>query len=296
MNDALTSWIEKSRSARGVYVGLADIHGVLRGKRIPIDKLRKLDHAPIRMPVSSLAVDIWGNDVLENPLFAQSGDRDGQCLPTGRLPIEIFPDQRELLPLLPIWMARDDGRPHEVDPRGALLTARARCLHAGLTPVAGTELEFYLLDRQSSGLAPAIFPYSGTPFSGGGVLSVGELQAIQPFLDDVYRIGEANGVNLDAAVSEGGPGQFEIAIGHSRDIMKAADDFLIIKYVIRHVARKYGFDACFMAKPFPDLSGCGFHVHLSLLDANGVNIFSSGAPGENHILRAAIGGLLDALW
>jgi glutamine synthetase len=295
MDDGLISWVEQNGQVRDVYVGLSDIHGILRGKRIPVEKLRKLDRSPIRMPISAVAVDIWGNDVLENPLFLQSGDRDGLCLPTGRLPIEIFSGQTEPLPLLPIWLADDNGEPHEADPRGALARAKQRCLSAGLTPVVGTELEFYLLNSQSPGLAPAIFPHSGRPFSGGGVLSLDELQAIQPFLDEVYRTSEANGVKPDASVSEAGPGQFEIAIAHSDDVMKAADDFLILKYIVRHVARKHGFGACFMAKPFPDLAGCGFHVHLSLLDKDGANVFSSGAPSENGVLRAAVGGLLDAL-
>ncbi|NJM33482.1 MAG: glutamine synthetase [Rhodomicrobium sp.] len=199
------------------------------------------------------------------------------------------------MPLLPLWLAGDNGEPHEADPRGALARAKQRCLDAGLTPVVGTELEFYLLSPQSPGLAPAIFPYSSKPFTGGGVLSLDELQSIQPFLDEVYRISEASGVSPDGSIAEGGPGQFEIAIAHGDDVMKAADDFLILKYIIRHAARKHGFDACFMAKPFPELSGCGFHVHLSLLDKEGANVFSSGAPSENSVLRAAVGGLLDAL-
>jgi glutamine synthetase len=295
MDGSLASWVEQNGHVRDLYVGLSDIHGILRGKRIPFEKLRKLDRSPIRMPISATAVDIWGNDVLENPLFLQSGDRDGLCLPTGRLPIDIFPGRTEPLPLLPLWLADENGEPHEADPRGALARAKQRCMSAGLTPVVGTELEFYLLNPQSSDLAPATFPHSGKAFSGGGVLSLDKLQAIQPFLDEVYRTSEANGVKPDASVTEGGPGQFEIAIAHSDDVMKAADDFLILKYIVRHVARKHGFDACFMAKPFPDLSGCGFHVHLSLLDKDGTNVFSSGAPNENSLLRVAVGGLLDAL-
>lgn len=295
MDGNLTGWVEKRGPIRDVYIGLSDIHGILRGKRIPAGKLRKLERSPIRMPVSAVAVDIWGNDVLENPLFLQTGDRDGLCLPTGRLPIEIFPGQPDPLPMLSVWLADDDGEPHEADPRGALARAKTRCLNAGLTPVVGTEVEFYLLNPQPSGLAPAIFPHSGRPFTGGSVLSLDELQAIQPFLDEVYRICAANGIQPDASVAEGGPGQFEIAISHCDDVLKAADDVLILKYIIRHAARKHGFDACFMAKPFPGEAGCGFHAHISLLDKDGANVFGSGAPNENGMLRPAVGGLLDAL-
>ncbi|NJM33481.1 MAG: hypothetical protein HC850_00920 [Rhodomicrobium sp.] len=65
MDDSLTSWIEQHGHIPDIYVGLSDIHGVWRGKRIPTAKLRKMDRSPIRMPVSAVAVDIWGNDVLE---------------------------------------------------------------------------------------------------------------------------------------------------------------------------------------------------------------------------------------
>jgi glutamine synthetase len=294
MYDALAKWVEANSGLRDAYIGLCDIHGIWRGKLVPLKKLEKLKSSPIRIPVSAVAVDVWGNDVPENPLFYRSGDMDGICPPTGRLPIVIPSEDSTVSAMLPVWQAGDDGAPHPVDPRGALAQAKQRCEQAGLTPVVGTELEFYLLSPATA-LEAATSPHSQRPFATASVLSVDDLQAIQPFLDDVFRISELNGIAPDASVSEGGPGQFEIAITHGGDVLKAADDFLFLKYILRHTARKHGFSACFMAKPFPDLAGNGLHVHCSLLDADGRNVFASGAAGENEMLRHVVGGLLDAL-
>lgn len=122
--------------------------------------------------------------------------------------------------------------------------------------------------------------------------SVDELDAVVPFLDDVYASAERCGILLDATTAEGGPSQSELNLAHRPDALRVADDTLLLKQVIRGAARRAGFAATFMAKPFPDVSGSGLHVHASLLDRDGRNAFDDGGPEGTATLHHAIAGLL----
>ena len=79
------------------------------------------------------------------------------------------------------------------------------------------------------------------------------------------------------------------------DPLAAADHALFFKRFVKGIARKYGLAASFMAKPFLDRAGNGFHVHFSLLDANGDNVFNNGGSEGSELLRHAVGGLLDLM-
>lgn len=294
MYDALARWAENQAGLRDAYVAICDIHGIWRGKRVPLKKLARLERTPIRIPVSAAAVDVWGNDVPENPLFYRTGDRDGICQPTGRMPVVIPGQDGPASAMLTLWQTDESGAPHPIEARGALAQAVSRFARRGLTPVIGTELEFYLLGAARSP-QPAVSPHTGRPFDRANVGGIEDMQAVQPFLDEALAVAELNGIAADSTITEAGAGQFEIAIAHCADALKAADDFLLLKYILRHVARKHGYEASFMAKPFAEMAGNGFHVHCSLLDADGRNVFASGATAENETLRHGVGGLLEAL-
>ena len=104
---------------------------------------------------------------------------------------------------------------------------------------------------------------------GDGALSIDDLDHFEAFFTDVYAACDAHGVPVDSAISENGGGQFEINLLHVPDPLKAADDALYFKRFVKGIARKYELAASFMAKPFLDRAGNGFHVHFSLLDREG---------------------------
>ncbi|MDF2371165.1 MAG: glutamine synthetase family protein [Rhizobiaceae bacterium] len=287
----MKEWIITDQDIKGVHVGICDLNGIWRGKRLPYGDLKKLADMPVRMPLSATAVDIWGNDVVANAAFFECGERDGLCQPTGRAPIRIGSGKDAGVPLLPMWFTDDDGAPHPGDCRGALARVLEQFAKAGLKPAVGTELEFYLIDPDNPGLTPAICPQTGRPFASNSVLAIDDIDSIEAFLDDVYAICADNDVPAETTVSEGGTGQFEVTLGYSPDALKAADDTVFLKYILRRVARRHGMEACFMSKPFGRLSGSGFHTHFSLLDADGHNIFSN----SDVVLRHAVGGLLAGL-
>jgi glutamine synthetase len=77
--------------------------------------------------------------------------------------------------------------------------------------------------------------------------------------------------------------------------LQAADNAQLLKQVIKSVSRKHGYMASFMAKPFGDRDGNGFHTHVSVLDTEGDNIFDDGTNLGSDMLRYAIAGLADVM-
>jgi glutamine synthetase len=73
--------------------------------------------------------------------------------------------------------------------------------------------------------------------------------------------------------------------------LRAIDDAILFKRLIRATALRHGLTACFMAKPFADRAGSGMHLHVSLQDESGNNAFAADDPAGTPLLRQAIGGL-----
>jgi glutamine synthetase len=287
-------WFHAHPDVRTIRVAAADLNGQARGKRIPARFADKILSEGTRFPFSVLNLDIWGEDIEDSPLVFDAGDMDGVLLPTERgfLPM---PWLEAPTALLPIWMFHEDGRPYEGDPRHALRAVVDRYAARGLTPVVATELEFYLID--DSGHTPRVppSPRSGKRRTGGETLALRALDAFDVFFSALYDACEAMDISADTAISESGPGQFEVNLQHGPDAMKAADDAWLFKLLVKGLARKHGFAASFMAKPYEQFAGNGMHTHFSVLDAQGRNIFDDGTEGGSPGLRHAVAGCLEAL-
>ncbi|MFS4438383.1 glutamine synthetase family protein [Paracoccaceae bacterium GXU_MW_L88] len=276
---------------RNLYAGLVDLNGIWRGKRVPGHQREKLEKDGFRMPLTACELDIWGHDYAGNPLIEKHGDGDGMCHPTGRglLPITW---QSQTAALLPVWMFREDGSMFPGDPRCALAAVLERFSAKGLTPVVALEVEFYLLDPTGDAITP---PGHLQRTMAGNVLSVDEISDFEGFFADVEEAAEAQEIPADATISELGPGQFEINLLHQPDALRAADDAIFLKQIIKGVARKHGHEASFMAKPMQEASGSGLHIHFSILDESGANIFDNGGPEGTDALRHAVGGLTTTM-
>ena len=121
--------------------------------------------------------------------------------------------------------------------------------------------------------------------------SLGKLDDMAPVFDDIYAAARTQQLPLRTLMSEYAPGQFEITLLHRDNARRAIDDAIMFKRLIRAVAARHGLAACFMAKPFEEHAGSGMHMHLSLQDDRGENIFASGAPEGTPALRHATGGI-----
>lgn len=292
--NAMKTWLRKNPQVRTIRVAAADLNGQPRGKRVPTRFADKVVEDGTRFPVSVLNLDIWGEDIDDSPLVFETGDRDGVLKPTERgfLPM---PWLEAPTALLPIWMFREDGRPYEGDPRHALRAVLDRYKAKGLTPVVAVELEFYLIDDSGRSLQVPVSERSGKRRKGAETMSIRALDSFDKFFTDLYDACEEMDIPADTAISEAGLGQFEINLMHGDDALRAADDAWLFKMLVKGLARRYGFAASFMAKPYEDYAGSGLHTHFSVLDSDGTNIFDDGTDRGSDQMRHAVAGCLNAM-
>ncbi len=279
-----------------------DIDGTLRGKRIPADAAGKIWQSGIDMPRCMLFLDPTGDDLDPGGRSGAIGDPDGTAWPVaGRLagiPWAEIPSAQILLQMHDPAGDANAGRPSRFCPRAAL-AAIERKLHArGLYPVVAVELEFYLLDteRDAEGLPqPPLNPATGKREASKQPYSMEDLDSYGRFIAAVAAHAAAQNIPASTAITEYAPGQFEINLHPQADCLAACDHALLLKRAIQATARAQNYRASFMAKPFLDRAGSGMHIHVSLTDRGGRNLFGeTGAEGEK-LLRHAIGGLRASL-
>ncbi len=279
--------------SRTFRIGVADLNGQMRGKRLPASQAAKLDGDGMRMPLSVLNVDIWGHDIENSPLVFETGDPDGILRPTerGAVPLPWLKTSSQLVPMA---LFNEDGSPFLGDGRQALATVLERYAARGWKVLAATEMEFTLVDDSGDALQAPRDPRSGRQLMSGEVMGIDELDAFDPFFTDVYEGADAMGIPIQSMISECGIGQFEVTLNH-QDAMKAADDAALFKLLLRGTARNHGHAATFMAKPYQDDAGNGMHVHFSVVDENGDNVFDNGGPEGTETLMQAVAGCLQAM-
>ena len=263
-----------------IRAAVCDLNGIWRGKLMPASQLEKVLGGSLRMPHSVPAIDIFGEDVADSPLIFASGDADSLCLPTQRGPLpELW--QNKAAQFVPVVMATEDGTPSSIDPRQILAGVAQKLKALGLTPVMAVEMEFYLVK-----------PGPTSPQSEAQMLAIDNVDDHSAFFEAVYAACAAYGIPADAAISEGGAGQFEINLLHGPDPLEAADNAVFFKRIVKGVAKAQGLEASFMPKPYLNQSGSGLHVHFSLLNEAGENVFDDGSDAGSETLRHCVNGLL----
>jgi len=269
---------------------LPDCNGVMRGKWVPRHKLARIFDGDLKLPKTVLSLDIWGRDV-EELVFA-AGDADGICRPV----------EGSLLPTpwaaggqhgqLMLSMFNTDGSPYLGDPRHVLKHVLTRFQEAGWQPVVAAELEFSLVRwEQALPLHTCPAPVGGSPV-GGNTYGLDVLNHHQEMMEDLRISCEIQDLPFDGVVKESAPSQYEINMAHVDNPVLAAKQIIMMKRLIKGVAAKHGLIASFMPKPFETEAGNGMHIHCSVLDEKGVNIFDDGGEKGSPLLHNAIGGCL----
>ena len=282
---------------RSIELFLIDANGIPRGKLLHRDELLAIYDHGRPLPSSILALTIQGEDVESTGLVWDVADADcwtypvpgsltvqpWRATPTGQLQVSMHPTQG--LPAAP------------ADPRHVLVNTIDRLKADGYHPVMAVELEFYLLDQQrdANGRPQPALQANGVRPQAPQVYGIYELEQLQPFLDDLYAACEAQGLPVRTAISEYAPGQLELTLEHRFDALQAIDEGVRYKRLVKGVANKHGLQACFMAKPFGDQAGSGLHLHVSLADEQGNNLYASEDPHGTPLLRHSIGGMLSTL-
>jgi glutamine synthetase len=276
-----------------VDVFFTSMTGVPRGKRLRIHELQAIYDYGRFLPGSILVVDTNGADCEETGLVWEDGDADRRARPVpGTLTLApwLGPDMAQVM----LSLYELDGEANDLDPRHVLKRVLDRFAADGLTPVAACELEYYLVDQHrgpNGELLPARSLQTGERPHGIQVYGLPELEAISPFLRELWETCDTLGVPLEGAISEFAPGQVELTLKHKPDALEAADDALRYKRAAKGVALNHGCEATFMAKPWADRAGNGFHVHVSFNDAAGNNLCAADDPEGSDLLKHAIGGM-----
>jgi glutamine synthetase len=287
MSDELQRFLARHPDCEAVQLFITDPCGVPRGKTASIGELERLYSTGRPVAGSILGLDITGTDVDATGLVWDTGDADLLCHPVaGTLAKASWLARPTAQVMLSMYTV--DGAPAPADPRHVLRRAIDRLLARGLRPVLAVELEFYVL-RSGSTMSPAgsITPESGRIEAYG----LARLEELAPVFDEVYAAARAQGVPAETLMSEYAPGQFEITLAHRADPLRAVDEAILLKRLLRGVAARHGLTVTFMAKPFVDLAGSGMHLHVSLADAGGDNLFAAEDPAGTPALRQAIAGL-----
>lgn len=258
-----------------VILGVGDLNGLMRGKRIPADQWPRICGSGNALAMSLFTMDMTC-DVWETPVVGfANGFPDCHIFPMH--PPVAVPWE----PGVAMCFARAEGMDHgplTVDPRQALLRQVERAAAMGIDLQVGTELEFYLLD-----------PDTGRPRDkGNDCYGLARAAELEPVLGPMRRELAEMGIPIEQSNPEYAAGQVEVNIRYD-SAMIAADRVVMFRSLVKQLAARHGLNATFMAKPFIDESGNGFHLHYSLW-SEGKNIFAD-AGKLNDRGRHFLGGM-----
>jgi glutamine synthetase len=295
--EELATFLEAHPDVQFVDVLLPDLCNVIRGKRLPRADLEKFFREGFQVPSSIMLLDVTGEGGDPGGRGFSDGDPDVCARPVPgtlqRVPWFDEPLGQVLGTLYDL-----DGSPCSVDPRHILSSVCKRLTDEELFPVVALELEFYLIDPnlvETGKIQPPLLPTTGRRVQDTQVYSISDLEGFSKFLSDVSQICDTQNIRLGAASTEYAQGQYEINLHHVTDVQLAADHAILLQRVVRGTARQHGTAATFMAKPYREDAGSGLHVHLSLADKKGDNLFDDGTEAGTIALRHAVGGLLKTM-
>ncbi|MDY7107099.1 MAG: type I glutamate--ammonia ligase [Planctomycetota bacterium] len=203
----------------------------------------------------------------------------------------------------------DTKEPFASDPRTIARRAVEHMRRAGVADEAwvAPEFEFHVFDRVTLRETPYesyVFIESAEVEPEGTVPAIprrGGYMRVPPAdqLHDLRAEIAATLAELGVPVSYhhhevGAPGQCEIEVPLDH-LLRAADRAMLVKYVIKNVARRHGKIATFMPKPVYGEAGNGMHVHQRLTQSGAPLFFDSGGTNYAQLSDLAlhyIGGLL----
>ncbi len=277
----------QQRGIRDVECLFPDVSGYPRGKLMPAHSFAKGDELRIAQAIPMQAIT---GDYSYHPIFPDA-DPD----------IRLVPDYSTLKPIpwssVPRAFALHDcvelsGVLCPFAPRSVLKNVLTRYAAAGLTPVVAPEIEFYLTAPNVNPDLPFAAPAArnGRAENGQSAFSMNMLNELAPFWDEFNAAIDVLGIKADTWIHEVGLSQYEINLVHG-DPLQLADQAFLFKYAAKEIAIKHGMNAVFMAKPIAGQPGSSMHLHQSVVDANGKNIFCNEDGSNSARFHHFIGGL-----
>lgn len=285
-SERIEQWLNENRITE-VECLVPDVAGIARGKIVP---RHKYDPAQgLRLPEAVLTLTVTGDYPEED--FTSVADPDMRMLPDPE-GMRLVPWAKEPTAQIIHDCVNFDGTPAELSPRNVLKRILDLYREEGLTAVIAPEMEFYLVEVQPDEDIPLTPPVGRTRRTEAGrqSFSIDAVSEYDELFELVYNWCELQGLALDTLIHEMGTAQMEINLDHG-DPLLLADQVCCFKRTVREAAIRHNMYATFMAKPMQGQPGSAMHIHQSVIDSKGQNIFSladgSPAPAFGHF----IGGL-----
>ena len=289
--EAALSYLEANRLDE-VECVIADFPGIARGKAVPAAKWERQTsfHLPNSIFFQTITGD-WGEEAATDGFTEPDMTLRPDFTTATAAPwatdgtLQVIHDAYDL-----------KGRPIECAPRNVLKRVVDLYRKQGWTPIVAPEMEFYLVARNVDPAKPIepMMGRTGRPAAGRQAYSMSAVDDYGPVIDDIYEFAEIQGFEIDGITQEGGAGQLEINLRHG-DPVKLADEVFYFKRLIREAALKHDCFATFMAKPIEGEPGSAMHIHHSVTDEKGRNLFTGPQGGETDAFFNFIGGLQEHL-
>ncbi len=278
----------RERNIHEVECVIADMTGIARGKILPKDLF--LSEGEMRLPKSVLLNTVNGEQPNNLP-YVGATDPDMICKPD-LATLRQVPWAAENVALVIHDCQNFDGSPVGLSPRAVLRRVLALYAERGWQPVVAPEMEFYLVARSSNPHEPLAPPLgrSGKPESGRQSYSIDAVNDFDPFFLELSTFCKQHDLGVETLIHEAGAGQMEINFTHG-EALELADRVFLFKRAVRETALRHGIFATFMAKPMETEPGSAMHIHQSVLDAAGNNIFSTPTGEASPLFFNYIAGL-----
>ncbi len=297
-SDQLHNEIKKLRqkypAIREFEVIVADISGHFFGKRYPIAKLEPFATEGLAFPRSMFVLSTLGEPLPGMSYGNDDGDPDAHFfLIPGSLCVNDWGNQLRAQVMATSY---SDNKLTFFEPRNVLRKVLQAFTDRKWRPMVAFELEFYLFQRErdDADLIKIVRNPKTGRLDTPTVLSSTRISDFEQIMEDIINTCNQQGIETGAISSEMGAGQFEINFNHHVDVLRAADETCLFKRTVIEVAKKHGMMASFIAKPLMQQPGNGLHMHISVVDNKGINIFADGNKPHQRLLNA-IGGLLDTM-
>jgi glutamine synthetase len=297
----------ESESLELIRLAWADPHGASRAKAVSAPVFIDALGEGYNINVATTTLDSAGGRVFKS--FTRGGGM-GLDEMTGSPNLVIVPDPSTFR-VLPWakgvgWVLCDeyfrDGTPFHFSPRQLLKRQVARLAQKKMEFIVGLEVEWYLarvIEERLSDEHVSIPGFPGRPVQtapiepGYSYHSETNLDIMQPVLSELARAYTALELPLRSIENEWGPGQVECTFS-AQAALRAADDLLLFRTATRQVCRRLGCFASFMARPaLKGYYSSGWHLHQSLADHDGKNLFATAKDLLSPVGQAWLAGLLQ---
>ena len=272
-----------------VALAFVDPAGVTLVKCVPRRRFEEAVRFGIGLsPVFS--VFLFDDQITSSPhIGGPTGDTRLMPDPAATVPLAASPGWA----IAPVDQLDQDGAPYPACPRTFARNMLERLGRRGLELRGGFEIEFFLGRRLPIGPEGEPDP---EPAHTGPAYGAIALADVEPFAIELIRGFEEQGTGVMQFHPEYSTGQLELSVPHVAGI-GVADTSLVVRQTIRAVARRHGFAASFAPIVYPERVGNGFHLHLSLWNRRGRNVYNGGRgpDGMTREAEAFTAGVLDAL-